>query len=343
MPSIGACLIVRDGAAVLPACLTSLKGAIDALVVVDTGSVDESVGIARHHGARVVEWAWRDDFAAARNVGLEHCRTEWVLSIDADEVAAIGNGLREHLARAPEHIDAYAVEIELEAARDSGGILWHREAKLFRRQRVRWQGRVHERLVRANGAPLHVEPIDAHVVRLLHRGYDDDEMVRMKAARNARLAELELAGLRRRGADAAELLRARFELARGQFGAGSDDSARASFEAIVDEPDAGPYRVWALDFLARLALRAGEPEDALGLIAQIEQSAPGSSYAAWLRALAFVASGRREEAAVLLEGLEHVSDLAGRPLGDGALAQVRRYLTDDARADAVAEGAPPRE
>lgn len=331
MPSIGACVIVRDGAAVLPACLTSLKGAIDALVVVDTGSVDDSVAIARHLGARVVESAWQGDFAAARNVALAHCRSEWVLSIDADEVAAISGGLRERLARAPAEIDAYAVEIEIEADPDSGGILSHWQAKLFRRQRVRWQGRVHERIVRANGAALRVEPIDAHVVRLLHRGYGDDAAIRMKAARNARIAELELAGLRQGGADASELLRARFELARSQFGAGCDDVARASFEAILDECDPGPYRPWALDFLARLALRAGEPEHALELIVQIEQAALGSSYAAWLRVLALVASGRLEEAAARLAGLERVSDLAGRPLGAGALVQLRRYLADQAR------------
>ena len=242
MPSLGACLIVRDGATALRACLASLKGAIDVIVVVDTGSVDESVAIARHSGVRVVQWAWQDDFAAAWNVALEHCRTEWVLSIDADEIAAIGSGLHERLARAPEAVDAYAIEIELDADGRSGGILWHREAKLFRRQRVRWQGRVHERLVRVNGAPPRVEPIEARVIRLLHHGYGDDETIRMKAARNARLAELEITDLRQRGTDAAGLLSARFELARCQFGAGSNDAARASFEAITKERDAGPYR-----------------------------------------------------------------------------------------------------
>ena len=330
MPSLGACLIVRDGGPALPVCLTSLDGVIDVIVVVDTGSVDDSVAIARHLGARVVEWAWRDDFAAARNVALEHCRTEWVLSVDADEVAAIGGGLHERLARAPEEIDAYAIEIELDADRRSGGILWHREAKLFRRERVRWQGRIHERVVRVNGAPLRVEPIEARVVRLLHGGYGDDKTIRMKAARNARLAELEITDLRRRATNAGELLRARFELARSQFGAGSNGAARASFEAIIKELDAGPYRLWAWDFLARLALRANQPEEAFGPISQIEQAAPGSSYAIWLQALALVASGRSKEASVLLDGLEHVSDLAGRPLGDGALAQLRRYLADEA-------------
>src|SRR5215831_17935615 len=82
------CMIVRNGAATLPACLRSVAALCDEMIVVDTGSDDDSPGIARSFGARVVHTRWPDDFSAARNVYLEHARCPWVLSLDADEVLA---------------------------------------------------------------------------------------------------------------------------------------------------------------------------------------------------------------------------------------------------------------
>jgi len=79
-------MIVRNGAATLPACLQSVAALCDELVVVDTGSDDDSPEIARAFGARVVKTPWPGDFSAARNVYLEHARCPWVLSLDADEV-----------------------------------------------------------------------------------------------------------------------------------------------------------------------------------------------------------------------------------------------------------------
>lgn len=79
-------MIVRNGAATLPACLRSVAALCDEFIVVDTGSDDDSPEIARSFGARVVHARWPGDFSTARNVYLEHARCSWVLSLDADEV-----------------------------------------------------------------------------------------------------------------------------------------------------------------------------------------------------------------------------------------------------------------
>lgn len=84
-PGVSFGMIVRDGAATLAACLRSVAGLCDELIVVDTGSRDDSPEIARSFGARVIPISWPDDFAAARNVYLAHARNPWVLSLDADE------------------------------------------------------------------------------------------------------------------------------------------------------------------------------------------------------------------------------------------------------------------
>jgi tetratricopeptide (TPR) repeat protein len=80
------CMIVKDEEATLPDCLASVRGVVDELVVVDTGSRDRTIEIARSCGAHVYSFEWCDDFAAARNYSLQYAQGNWVLVLDADEV-----------------------------------------------------------------------------------------------------------------------------------------------------------------------------------------------------------------------------------------------------------------
>ena len=66
----------------------SIRPVVDEIVVVDTGSTDESVAIAESFGARVLYWEWDGDFSAARNYGLDHMESQWILYVDADEYLA---------------------------------------------------------------------------------------------------------------------------------------------------------------------------------------------------------------------------------------------------------------
>jgi len=85
IPNLSICMIVRDEADRIARCVQRHLGLADEIVVVDTGSKDETPGLAREAGARVVEFEWRDDFAAARNASLEAARGRWALILDADE------------------------------------------------------------------------------------------------------------------------------------------------------------------------------------------------------------------------------------------------------------------
>jgi glycosyltransferase involved in cell wall biosynthesis len=84
---LSASLIVRDEEKFLEGCLRSLQGIVDEIVVVDTGSSDNTRNIALDFDARVSDFAWNSDFSAARNAALDLCRGEWILYIDADERA----------------------------------------------------------------------------------------------------------------------------------------------------------------------------------------------------------------------------------------------------------------
>lgn len=85
MARLSVCMIVKDEAARLSACLESLGDLAAEIIVCDTGSTDETVAIATHHGAQVYSIGWPDDFAAARNQSLAKATQDWILVIDADE------------------------------------------------------------------------------------------------------------------------------------------------------------------------------------------------------------------------------------------------------------------
>jgi glycosyltransferase involved in cell wall biosynthesis len=78
-------MIVRNEEATLAHCLESVKPIVDEMVILDTGSTDKTIEIAMGFGALVYNYQWCDDFSAARNESLKHCRGDWVLVLDADE------------------------------------------------------------------------------------------------------------------------------------------------------------------------------------------------------------------------------------------------------------------
>ena len=80
------CMIVKNEEATLSRTLDSVKGVVDEMVVLDTGSRDRTREIAREFGARVYDFEWCDDFAVARNECLKHAQGDWILVLDADEV-----------------------------------------------------------------------------------------------------------------------------------------------------------------------------------------------------------------------------------------------------------------
>ncbi|MCP3954984.1 MAG: tetratricopeptide repeat protein [Desulfobacterales bacterium] len=105
------CLIVKDEERDLPRCLESIKPVADEIVVVDTGSQDRTRDVARVFGARVFDFQWCDDFAAAKNYAAEQAEADWIFSIDADEVLGRQDyeALRALIGAGHDRPEAYAV------------------------------------------------------------------------------------------------------------------------------------------------------------------------------------------------------------------------------------------
>lgn len=111
-------MIAKNEAGLIGHCLASVRELVDEIILVDTGSVDATVEIARQHGARVSHFTWVDDFAAARNAGVDQCSGDWVLILDADE--AVDSLDHEAIRRACEVPDAEAYRLILRNYLPSG-------------------------------------------------------------------------------------------------------------------------------------------------------------------------------------------------------------------------------
>lgn len=79
------CMIVKNEQDNLPRCLDSVKDIVDEMIIVDTGSSDSTVDIAKQYGAKVYFFPWNDNFSDARNYSLQHAAGDWILIMDADD------------------------------------------------------------------------------------------------------------------------------------------------------------------------------------------------------------------------------------------------------------------
>ncbi len=84
-PTLSLCMIVKDEEKFLPTCLESVKDYVDEIIIVDTGSTDNTVEIARRYNAKIYHHPWEDSFSKARNYSLSYATSDWILILDADE------------------------------------------------------------------------------------------------------------------------------------------------------------------------------------------------------------------------------------------------------------------
>jgi GT2 family glycosyltransferase/tetratricopeptide (TPR) repeat protein len=189
------CMIVRDNARTIGPCLESIREVVDDLVVVDTGSQDETPAIARRLGARVFHFPWCDSFSAARNESLRHARGKWVFWMDSDDTidAANAGKLRALIRQdTPANLLGYVVSVHCPGPGDEADVTVVQHVKLFRNfPQLRFEGRIHEQIIpaiRALGGDIGWT--DLFVV---HSGYDHGpEAQKRKLERDLRLLHLEV-------------------------------------------------------------------------------------------------------------------------------------------------------
>src|SRR5260370_27250498 len=186
--TVSLCMIVRDEAGHLEECLTSVRGLADELVVVDTGSHDQTREIARAYGAHVHDFPWCDDFAAARNQWFLRARGEWLFWLDADDrLPMVSRAKLERLfdSLGGENV-GYTSKVTCPGP-DGRPMFETLHVRLFRNDpRLQWQYPIHEQVapsIRRTGGVLRATDIE-----IVHTGYTA-ATVRAKTERNLRLLD----------------------------------------------------------------------------------------------------------------------------------------------------------
>lgn len=188
---ITACLIAKNEAVRLSEWLQNVKVCSDEIIIVDTGSIDQTVELARQGGAEVYSQMWQEDFSAARNAALSRARGEWIIFLDADETFYHPEQVREILAQQSTAIDGIQVPI-VNVDEDAG----QQEIQRFPALRIwrnhparRYVGSIHEALYEA-GRPL-ANVVQEERLAVCHTGYSS-RRVRAKLERNLRLIQQEI-------------------------------------------------------------------------------------------------------------------------------------------------------
>jgi tetratricopeptide (TPR) repeat protein len=189
-------MIVKNEEKNLGNALDSVAGLFDEIVVVDTGSADRTPEIAREFGARVFDFVWVDDFAAARNAALARARGDYAFWLDADDVIDQPQRVRlQELLTVLNGNDQAAYVIRCSCDLDhngNGGQTVVDHIRLFPlREDVRWTYRVHEQILPAlRRANIPVRWTD---ITVRHTGYTDPTLRERKLQRDCRILEAELA------------------------------------------------------------------------------------------------------------------------------------------------------
>ena len=190
---LSACTIVKNEEKHLPRWLACVSALADEIIVVDTGSEDRSIEIAKAGGAVVYSLPWQDDFSMAKNFAIEKARGKWILFLDADEYFSPAS-----MAKVREMIEETDRDIR------TAGILcrWVNfdedadmklqgaavQLRIFRNLRVlRYKGRIHEAL----DVPKRYKVLVTKDIEIHHTGYSKT-LAPNKLRRNRRLLEMDI-------------------------------------------------------------------------------------------------------------------------------------------------------
>jgi GT2 family glycosyltransferase/tetratricopeptide (TPR) repeat protein/glycosyltransferase involved in cell wall biosynthesis len=190
VPRISVCLIVKNEEQFLAQCLRSVCALASQIIVVDTGSTDRTIDIAKEVGAEVHSFAWCDDFSAARNAALEHATGDWILMIDADE--ELPPEQAEMLTREIRAVSVMGYRLPIiERGHEQDGCSY--VPRLFRNAPgLFFVGRIHEQVFSSIQVRCQQWGLKHQLGKaaLLHHGYTGEVMAaRNKIERNLRLLE----------------------------------------------------------------------------------------------------------------------------------------------------------
>jgi len=260
MPPLSCCIIVKNEGHRLPVLLESLSAICEQIVLVDTGSIDNTIEIAENMGADVSVFPWNDSFSDARNTSIDMARHPWILCVDADDYLP-ERSLRS-IAKLKKEPPEKAYGFVIKSTQDGVTGIASAQIRMFPNvEGLRFKYRVHEQIRPAlikQGIQIFFTEIE-----IIHTGYTDQDTVAIKQRRNLKLLKKDLRDYPQDGSlhylagmgwlDLKEMARA-------------GDELQKAWELSVADPDKRHIALGAALELTELALGEGRDPHAEALL-----------------------------------------------------------------------------
>ena len=321
--TLSLCMIVRDEEEMLPRCLAAVAPAVNEIVIVDTGSTDRTIEIAREFGAKVIEREWTGSFSDARNVSFEAATGDWIIYLDADEVLVTEDvqSLRALTGRVWREA-FYLVETNFTGELSEGGAVTNNALRVFRnRPHYRFEGRLHEQI--AQHLPSYaVGRLELSAVRIDHFGY----LGTVRDAKGKSRRNLEL--LKAQQAESAPSAFLHFNLGTEYAAIGEQGRALAEFGHAwtlvqANGEEANDYVPALLQRLVTALRHCGRAEEAIGCARDGLERFPGFTDLVYSQALASISLGSEQDAIAYWERCIEMGDAPARY---GAASGAGTYL-----------------
>lgn len=187
--TLSVCMITKNEEKNISRCLESIKDIADEIIVVDTGSTDKTVEIAKSFGAKTYFFKWDKNFSHARNASIEKATMDWIIFLDADEELPKEEGLKLKQIINTTPLEGFHCRlVNIVSSQNIGDAL---VLRVFRNNPIyRFRGKMHEQIVFSIQEEKGPQSIGTTDIKIVHYGYDP-ELADMdsKQKRNLELLE----------------------------------------------------------------------------------------------------------------------------------------------------------
>ncbi|WP_079478174.1 sulfotransferase [Halobacillus salinus] len=185
---ISACIITKDEAKNIETCIKSMQSVVIEVILVDTGSTDNTVEIAKNLGAQVYDLEWDDDFASARNYAISKAKGDWIIFLDADEYLAESDYIEKIIQTAENNSMDSIISTLINVNKDKNKTISTVPIiRIFKNNKdILYKGKIHEILYHRNRKLKRLNAIEK--ITIYHTGYSNTTINdKNKGERNIRL------------------------------------------------------------------------------------------------------------------------------------------------------------
>lgn len=334
---ISVCIIAKNEEKYIGECLSRIKKYGFEIIVTDTGSVDDTKQIAKQYADQVLDFAWINDFAAARNYCAQAASNNWILALDCDEMLERFDekAVRMMMQKYPQDKGMLHFKLMLQNAVGEECFEWDKMVRLYNKRYYEFQGVIHEQIVPKKGFDTgkHTPANIVLPVNVVHLGYNiSSEEMEKKQQRNIEL----LKGCVEQEPENSYLW---FQLGQSHFIIKDFESAvsyyRKALELLDDNMGAGHAQELIIS-LSKAYAGLGQYEETLAILLKHAEKCKSAKYA-YATALAYVENASPMKA--LLEFIKIIAMPDAETLGSdletcyGCIIDLYRQFGDEKMAD----------